>query len=610
MQWVEDRLNNIVIEPLIKNSPSEFLFSTCGGDFFKPSSKYIDFVRNWNNANKKVKIVFSSPSKYFRTIKENKVSLKINNNELNPLMQGCYSSRIRIKQFNRRLEEHLAALELLECIIASGHQTSEKIWESVNWNAFHDIICGTLEKNAVKEAIDKYERAEKKILYEIRLKLGKISSSIFEGASENNNGALLFNSLPYKRIEIININGSGTFKRIELPPSGFAPVNFHPENSNYTNTVKIRHNGYLMENSNLKIIFGENGTITSLFDKHNKYEYAIPSNGMNNIFIEPDYGDLWNYYHGPVNGSLLRTTPLYNPQPNSGISILREGHIASKSIDANCLIWPQPEIIYNHPLQGTICFNYKNISLKTEISLRADEKIIRFRTAFIPKGKKYRLRVAFPTAIKNGKIRHSIPCGHIERPEGEYPAQNWIDYSETKKGILLINKGLPGNNITQNVIMLSLFRAVSMENIENKPWYEEGIEHIFEYALMPFNPADKNYNPARDAAVFNREIYSIPIKCSTQIPPEAKSLIELKSDSVELSCIKKDNDFLIIRIWETKGKMGQVKLKINLKILSCVKTDAVGTVLEEVNFSKDLIIANIRPFEIMTLQVKCHYEDL
>ena len=48
------------------------------------------------------------------------------------------------------------------------------------------------------------------------------------------------------------------------------------------------------------------------------------------------------------------------------------------------------------------------------------------------------------------------------KPEGEYPALNWVDYQDDKKGICLINRGLPGNNVTDGVMMLSLFRAVDM----------------------------------------------------------------------------------------------------------------------------------------------------
>ena len=82
----------------------------------------------------------------------------------------------------------------------------------------------------------------------------------------------------------------------------------------------------------------------------------------------------------------------------------------------------------------------------------------------------------------------------MERPEGEYGVQGWIDYADKEKGLLLLNKGLPGNNITDGTLLLSLFRAVSLEKFEKTPWYEEGIEHLFEYGIMPFSPRDKSYN--------------------------------------------------------------------------------------------------------------------
>ena len=89
---------------------------------------------------------------------------------------------------------------------------------------------------------------------------------------------------------------------------------------------------------------------------------------------------------------------------------------------------------------------------------------IEVRTAILNNEKFVRYRLLFPTAIRNGKSVHEIPFGAIERPDGiEFPAQNWIDYSDGEKGVALLNRGLPGNNVADGTILLSLMRCTSIE---------------------------------------------------------------------------------------------------------------------------------------------------
>jgi alpha-mannosidase len=418
-------------------------------------------------------------------------------------------------------------------------------------------------------------------------------------------GNLLFNSLPYPRKEIIQLYGenkSQVFKEVELPPLGFAFVTSSGKVA-LKNGVNIAEDGRSIENEKIKAVFGQNGTIVSLFDKESGQELAVPYSGMNNPLKGSDIGDMWTI-NGAINSSLLRTAPFHNPRPLSGVHIAREGRLDGRCADADCYGWPKPEIIFDDPLQGTVQFSYTSMNLKTQVTLRKGEKLLRIKTLFMPSDRKYRLLAAFPTSIKNGRIRHSVPCGHIERIEGEYGVQGWVDYADKKKGLLLLNKGLPGNNVTDGVMILSLFRAVSMEKFEKKPWYEEGIEHVFEYGIMPFSPADKTYNPAREAALFNREVCVLPGTDISNGLLNRKPLVELLGDGAELSCLRRENGALILRLWESRGKNSRIKCILADIIKSCFKMNAAGTGKTPQEFHGNIIDFKLRPFEIKTLSVE------
>lgn len=597
-KWIDQRIMKQVINPLEDGSIREdILMTPLGGDFLKPEEKHWQFVHDWNRRNPKYALKFSNPEAYFHELRKRGVTLPEEKIDLNPLCEGCFSSWTSLKQYNRKLEEMAASLEALESQGGFSHRSSDMVWDTLIFNAFHDIICGSLVRKAAKEALKKYHRTEKAAQTAISAFMLSLTNNDLKEDSAN--GDLFFNSLPYPRKEIMQLS-QHVFEEVELPPLGFAFVD-SPGKKTSNNGVRIAQDGSSIENEKIKAIFGRNGTIISLYDKEYGQELAIADSGMNNPLRASDVGDMWAI-NGKTNPSLLRTAPFYNPKPVSGVEINREKRMNEKCVDADCYNYQQPEIIDNDPLQGTIQLSYP--SIKTQITLRKGEKLLRIKTFFMPAGQRYRLLTAFPTSIKNGKIRHSVPCGHIERPEGEYGVQGWMDYADKEKGLLLLNKGLAGNNLSNGVMMLSLFRAVSMNALEKHPGYMEGVEYEFEYGIMPFSPRDKDYNPAREAALFNREICILPKTGISRECLNSKALVELSGDGAELSCLRLDKGELTLRLWESRGKKSKVKCILSRSIKSCFKTNAVKDHKTAQKFNANSIKLQLRPFEIITLLIK------
>jgi alpha-mannosidase len=280
-------------------------------------------------------------------------------------------------------------------------------------------------------------------------------------------------------------------------------------------------------------------------------------------------------------------------------------------VDADCSSFPQIKIVESGPLRACVEVRYTDL-LISKVYLNRISRQLYFETTFMPKGKRYRVRVAFPTSIRNGRIRHSIPFGYVERPEGEYPAQDWVDYSDNEKGICLLNRGLPGNNITDGVMLLSLFRAVAMEDTDPYPWFEEGIPQTFHYALVPFGKNDVDYNPARLGAQFNRPIYFALVEGESLQENGSKvledSLLNVTGVPVELSACRKVDEVIEVRLYESGGRGGKVNLTFSQLINSCCKVDAVGTEIEQIRSEGNNVSLDIRPFEIVTLYVRLSIE--
>lgn len=588
--WIDARIIQEVVEPLRRHSPCpDILMTPLGGDFRVPKEDEIRFIHDWNNRRRDVRFVFSTPERYFKALKNRGVRLRTESTDLNPLFEGCYSSRIRIKQAGRSLEETATAVEAFETVIGAGHTTADALWEVSAWNAFHDIICGTIKNDAVKECLSQYRKALRKG----ERALTRMGRRLADGRGS---GTVYLNSLPYARREIVD--GPDGPCAVAAPPLGIGvPSTPH----RIAGRVRISKAGRVIENAKVRVTLGRNGTIAEIRDKTTGRVLSGGARGLGNPLREGDYGDSWVVKEGPLNPSLLRAAarPDFVPLSGGG-TIQRDDRISRHAVDADCFAWPEPEVTLDHPLMGTVAVSYPEIGLRQELSLCNDERLIRFRTTFLPSGRRYRLRMGFFSDIRNGRARHAIPGGYIEGRTGEYPAQSWVDFADRTRGLLVVNRGLPGNSIVDGVVMLSLFRGVAFDKPGETLWYEEGIEQVFEYGIMLFDPRDKAYDPARMAARFNRPL--IPIE---GVVPEKKAgtpFVTLDGRA-EMTCLRRDGHDVIIRLWETAGVRSPILLTFADAVERVTQTDAVGTPRKTLRAKSHELGLTLGPFEIATLKV-------
>lgn len=409
--WIHDRLQTEVFEPLRQRSPVPGLMLTkLGGDFIKPEQAQLDFVKAWNREGHSPQLRYSTPEAFFAEVQTKRATHKwrIVRDDLNPLCEGCHSMRIRIKQAHRRLEEKAATLEWLEYAAGTRHRASDTLWETLSRNAFHDIICGSLVREAVVEAIKLYAQAETQADRHI----AALAKRVWGGDQPHRQTSVAINSLPYARQEVVPVNDDTVALATWTGPG--AAVLTPARNACGRARVRWRAKARVLENDCVRLTFGVNGTIQELLDRRTGQVLTAGPVGMNMPLKQPDRGDPWNVGTAPFNGSLLRTAPHRDPLPLSGITIQREGRLTGKAADADCGDWPEVRVVRDHPLMTEVEWHYPWLRWTTRITLCAGDPLIRFRSCFKPGWKQYRLRVAFPTAIRKGRIRHSIPCGHIK----------------------------------------------------------------------------------------------------------------------------------------------------------------------------------------------------
>jgi alpha-mannosidase len=257
---------------------------------------------------------------------------------------------------------------------------------------------------------------------------------------------------------------------------------------------------------------------------------------------------------------------------------------------------------------------YGSGTFATRVRLYAGLPRIDFHTTLVNNDERVRYRAAFPTMIKNGEITYEIPFGAIQRPEGEFPAQNWIDVSDGAHGAALLNRGLPGNNVVDGVLMLSLLKCTALEggygDMKLGPvtvqGLEKGKEHTFDYALLPHRGDWKEAQAVRRGAEFNHPLLVFKLARKPGRLPAKMSFVKVMGDNVALSAVKACPGGFIVRLYETDGRPAEnATLELAWPVQQAVETDLIEKELQPLPLEngENRVVLTFQPFEIKTIKV-------
>lgn len=436
-----------------ERATTEYLLIPFGTDFSIPTEQWIKFVKFWNEK-ENIKIKFSLPSEFFKSI-ENK-ELPERDDDLNPVLSGTYETREKIKKYCRVLQNKIISTEkfnTLKFIFIGKYPEKEfeKAWENILKNDFHDIICGTGTDKVYMNAIRRYEEAERIIEKNLKDALEFLSEKI--DTKGEGKPVIVFNPLSFEVNDIVKIKKEGSsefniysedgnlipsqinedyiFFEAAVPSFGYRVYFIKEEKrKKQENFFRIEKNE--IETRFYRISFDERyGGIKNIYDKETGQELVDTSRFFfNEIIVEEDVGNLWTVQK---TGKIYRRKIRPEIKINSG-EIFTEVIISGRHHQMNT---SQKIFIYN---------NLKRIDVEVEIDFYGKDK---------------RVKVVFPTKFK-GKFYCETPYYVIERGDGHWCSQNFVDIGSENSGIAIINSGNPGVEKEGNIISLILFRSVSI----------------------------------------------------------------------------------------------------------------------------------------------------
>jgi alpha-mannosidase len=179
-----------------------------------------------------------------------------------------------------------------------------------------------------------------------------------------------------------------------------------------------------------------------------------------------------------------------------------------------------------------------------------------------------------------------------------------VDLSEGGYGVSLLNDCKYGHDIHGNVIRLTLLRSTTNPD----PMADYG-EHQFKYSLFP-HAGRWNEETQREAYLLNDPLIVYRSKVEGQRSDTAisspQSLISASSPNVIIETVKQaeDGDGIIVRLYESQRKRGQVRVKFGSAMASAWITNLLEENESALSVEQDSILLSMKPYQIVTLRVK------
>jgi alpha-mannosidase len=356
--------------------------------------------------------------------------------------------------------------------------------------------------------------------------------------------------------------------------------------------------------------------MTSLILKSNQWE-VLESAG-NVVARQYDGGDLWELYQNLNGGSNIAMKRQQQVPEESKDQFSTEYRGEKGSIHCGP-VFSEFRVAHNFGIDNTFSTNIQG-TFATRVRLYTGMRRIDIRTQIMNNEKYVRYQVLFPTTIQNGKINHEIPFGSIERPLAiEFPTQNWADYSDGKKGLSLLNRGIPGNLTSESTMMLSLMRSATLMsygshrfNKDIEPWMtsiaglELGKELTFDYALVPHEGDWRQGEVFRHGQEFNNPLICIKAESHEGKLPKSWGLLKMSHPNVIITALKPGSEgTTVLRLYEATGKAtAGVTIKFQTIIMSANEANLMEDIGREVKVEHDILRFDLGAFEIKTFKLR------
>lgn len=499
------------------------------------------------------------------------------NNELYlEFHRGTYTSVPRIKKYNRELEFSFQNAELassLNTIINKVNYPQSKIiknYETFLLHQFHDILPGSAIAKVYQDA-DRYLGNIKK---DNKAIINENLNGLF---SKSKNKYLVFNPNSFTVTEPVMVDNRCYIVK-DVPSIGYKALKLEHQ----PNQIKVGERR--LSNEYFDIKFNENGEITSLLDKVNKKEIVAKGEAINKFVVYEDMP----YQYDNWELSVYYKQKHYPLSKTATFTKLDEGDRKGFKITHH---YYKSEVIQYIYLYNKI----NRIDFVNDIKWKEKRQLLKVHFPLNVKCEQARFDVQFGSIGRNTKPKNSY-----DEAKFEVCAQKWVDMSDGKYGVALLNDGKYGHSVSGNNLALTILKSGSY------PF--PGATDIFpsfKFSLFPHKGDYRTGEVTNQAYLVNRPSVLIS-KPDGKYVKEEKSFMNVNAKGVYLETVKKAHrdDSFIIRGYEASNKERDILIKINVPFKNAYLTDLMEKDLKKLSVNKGVIKYHVKPFEIFTMRIK------
>ena len=600
------------IKALGQLNGKEVYFNLMGEEHL-PNGIFIDLVAGKDK--KSTRYIFVTPRDYFSAVEKNESNLPVLKGEFNPTLTGCYTTRIRVKQKNRRLETLLAETEKLACmahLYGKEYPISEfqEIWKEVYFCQFHDGICGCHNDDTFKLIMKKFDAALKQT-HKILDSSLQFLVSMIDTRNEGGDCVVIFNTLNWARKDVVRLNGVTRLRIFDEQGKEVPIQRLNDEILFVADVTSLGYKSYRCKKGNISSVknvslkdttlhtcryqIGIQHSLLHIYDKELKQNLIPENTVLAGIRVRQDKGTLW--------------TENFTGQeviPEDKLKRVEEGDVFIRAE-------------YEGELKYCPWHGFQSLEWRKEIFFYKDIDRIDIRLIIDWKGCDTEIAVLFPINIDMSKSQswYGIPFGMVKRQpyykeeeyiytSGSWPALLWADYGNSDRGVTISDTGTPGYSMEKGVIGISILRSPSRGKVPFFPLkpeklaYDNG-RHEFSFSVVPHTGDFRKVRSYRSGWEINAPFLAVRGKSHAGGIPDNYSFIAMDSPNIICSSCKisEDGETLIIRLYETEGKVTTTTLNTAFKVEGIWETN----LLEEIYNTVEDRILNFGPFEIKTLKV-------
>ncbi len=490
--------------------------------------------------------------------------------------QGTLTTQGANKHYNRLMEFALREMEFAYVLagIEFPKEKVDEIWKEVLLYQFHDIIPGSSIDRVYDESVARYIK-----LYDA---VADLTVKAYEAAAEQikaeKGDTVLYNSLSWDR-KVLQKDGDKLYE-VTVPAAGAAVL----QQGKQVEMPQLIARDNLLENENLRVVFGENGEIVSLVSKQTGMDSVAPGEALNVLHIYEDEGDCWDI---PIT--------YQDKAPKTMKLTDRKAYIEG----LNAVI--EQTFVFDHctlTQKATLAADGKRVDLVTDVDWHTYHKMLR-ADSFV---NVHTERCTFD--IQYGTIRRSTTVNTSwDMAKFEVCGIKFADMSDREHGIAVLTDSKYGYKAKENFLSLNLLRAPTY------PGKHADIgHHTFTYSFYPHKGDVVDGLVMEQAYELNIPMHSVQKQTGEGEAP-CKGLYKIEvlrgaTPIVEAMKPAEDGEGTVIRFYENSGMPITARFTFDRAYKQIIETNLMEKEIAALAADADSVTLEMHPFEIKTLVLK------